>query len=601
MAAADIGELPKFPAPDRARWEAAARKASGGLPPEDLTPTSADGINIQPLYTADDADLVHLRPNLLDAPPFTRGVTRLGGRWDLRQRHDLDGEVSSSAVSPSVSPSETGSAYSPSAVAEAIREDLNGGVTSIWLRLLSPPAADSLGEALAGVDLQETPVVVDGGPWYIAAARALSEATDDALTLASAPADPLGALARYGWLTEPLDATLDALGERMADLIRRLPSSVKTSEASGGAAQQPPRPPRPPQSLRAPQPTRAICLDATPYADAGASPALEIACLLASGAAYLEAICARGVDAAAAAALMEARLSTTTNQFTSLVKLRAARTAWDRLLVECGVPSALRLPLRCWAVTSEADIAAFDPAVNLVRATISAFAAVCGGADCLSVLPGADAAVNPAGRVPAGRFRTGEYARRLARNVSHLLAEESHLGAVNDPAGGSWYVETYTQRLAAAAWDRFREISARGGLPVCLLDGSLAADVLSAWQQRLDKLAAGSERVVGVTHYLPKSEGASAVALDPVSGAVAPVSGGAAGAAAAPGGAAVSDIAAGAATAGGAAAGAAAASGGAAGGLEWSVPEPMVTTGVSIPPLPLRRPQPDHVPAKSNG
>ena len=595
MAAADIGELPKFPAPDRARWEAAARKASGGLPPEDLTPTSADGINIQPLYTADDADLLHLRPNLLDAPPFTRGVTRLGGRWDLRQRHDLDGGVSSPAVSPSavspspvsspdVSPSETGSASSPSAVAEAIREDLNGGVTSIWLRLLSPPAADSLGEALAGVDLQETPVVVDGGPWYIAAARALSEATDSALTLASAPADPLGALARYGWLTEPLDATLDALGERMADLIHRLPSSVKTSEASGGAAQQPPRPPQPPQSLRAPQPARAICLDATPYADAGASPALEIACLLASGAAYLEAICARGVDAAAAAALMEARLSTTTNQFTSLVKLRAARTAWDRLLAECGVPSALRLPLRCWAVTSEADIAAFDPAVNLVRATISAFAAVCGGADCLSVLPGADAAVKP-----AGRFRTGEYARRLVRNVSHLLAEESHLGAVHDPAGGSWYVETYTQRLAAAAWDRFREISARGGLPVCLLDGSLAADVLSAWQQRLDKLAAGSERVVGVTHYLPKSDPASAVAPDPASGAVAPVSGGAAGAASAPGGAAIPGAAAGAAIPG------------AGGGLEWSVPEPMVTSGVSIPPLPLRRPQPDHVPAKSNG
>ena len=299
---------------------------------------------------------------------------------------------------------------------------------------------------------------------------------------------------------------------------------------------------------------------------------------------------------------MEARLSTTTNQFASLVKLRAARTAWDRLLAECGVPSDLRLPLRCWAVTSEPDIAAFDPAVNLVRATISAFAAVCGGADCLSVLPQGDclsvlphavAAVKPAGRNLAGRFRTGEGARRLARNVSHLLAEESHLGAVNDPAGGSWYVETYTQRLAAAAWDRFRDISARGGLPVCLLNGSLAADVLSAWQHRLDRLAAGSERVVGVTHYLPKSADASAAAPAPASGgasasAVAPdsVSGGASASGGAAGGAPVSD----------AAPGAVAPVGG-----QSNVPGPMVTTGVSIPPLPMRRPQPNHVPAKSNG
>ena len=459
-------------------------------------------------------------------------------------------------------------------------------MTSIWLRLLSPPAADALKEILAGVDLQETPVILDGGPWYAEAARALSEATDGAPTLASAPADPLGALARQGWLPEGIDEALGALGDRMADRVRSLPGLMKSSEAFERSRAQPPHLPR------APHAPRDVYLDATPYADAGASPALEIACLLATGAAYLEAICARGVDAAAAASLMEARVSITTDQFSSLVKLRAARTAWDRLLTECGAPPDLRPPLRCWAVTSEAEISPLDPSVNLVRTTISAFAAVCGGADCLTVLPHDAATANPCGRVPT-HSGSRPHARRLARNVSHLLAEESLLGAVHDPAGGSWYVETYTQRLAAAAWDRFRDIAARGGLAACLLDGSLAADVLSAWQRRLDRLAAGGERVVGVTHYRPKpDEPATARASDePEADAAASMPIVSSGQAADPTAADTSPIP----TLTDASPAPSDAS---------PAPTPTDTdppaAGVSIPPLPLRRPQPDHVPERAN-
>ncbi len=578
------------------------RKASDGLSLTDLTSTTADDIAIRPLYTADtaaDVDLRSLRSILLGAPPFTRGVTRPGGRWDLRQRHDLGDPAAalsslSSAASSSASSSSSPSldSSSPSAAASAIREDLDGGVTSIWLRLLSPPAADALKETLAGVDLQETPVILDGGPWYAEAARALGEATDGAPTLASAPADPLGALARQGWLPESIDETLGALGDRMADRVRSLSGLMKSSKASERSGAQPPQQlPRAPHapgdvcldatrtsrsassSLSWPHAPRDVCLDATPYADAGAPPALEIACLLATGAAYLEAVCARGVDASAAASLMEARVAVTTDQFNSLAKLRAARTAWDRLLAECGAPPALRPPLRCWAVTSEADISAFDPSVNLVRSTISAFAAVCGGADCLTVLPH-DAATadlgerDLGGRVPNTHSDSRGRARRLARNVSHLLAEESHLGAVHDPAGGSWYVETYTQRLAAAAWDRFRDISARGGLAACLLDGSLAADVLSAWQRRLDRIAAGGERVVGVTHYRSKPDepGSAGVSDESETAAAAPMP--------------------------------IVASGQAADPTPADTAPP--AAGVSIPPLPLRRPHPDHVPERVN-
>ena len=79
--------------------------------------------------------------------------------------------------------------------------------------------------------------------------------------------------------------------------------------------------------------------------------------------------------------------------------------------------------------------------MNLVRATTASFAAAAGGAECLTVLPH-DAALGS----------RSERGRRLARNVAHLLRDESHLAAVADPAGGAWYAEERTALLAEAAW-----------------------------------------------------------------------------------------------------------------------------------------------------
>ena len=58
------------------------------------------------------------------------------------------------------------------------------------------------------------------------------------------------------------------------------------------------------------------------------------------------------------------------------------------------------------------------------------------------------------------------FSRRIARNSQLLLLEESHIGRVLDPAGGSWFVEDLTEGLAAQAWSHFQDIEARGGFTV---------------------------------------------------------------------------------------------------------------------------------------
>ena len=444
-----MASMLRFDVPERSDWESQVQRGLRGESPDSLIACTDDGIDIQPLYTEALFPASGDPAGLPGAAPFTRGAH--AGRWELRQRHDLT---------------------DPAGTAAAIRADVAGGVTSSWLRLRRPPEPGELLAALAGVNPAETPVIVDGGPWFVTAAEAT-----EALATAIAPgglavtADPLGALARHGFLLRPPAAALGELALLVSAAAGRRSAAETPPGRAGG---------------------RPLLIDATVYADAGAPPALELACVLATGVAYLRALDAGGIGPQAAAQHIEARLAATSDQFATLTKLRAARTLWDRVLEACGVAASRRRALRCWAVTSEAMFVAEDPSVNLVRATTAAFAAAAGGAECITILPH-DVALGT----------DGERSRRLARNIGHLLADEAYLGAVADPAGGSWYAEHRTARLAEAAWRRFGEIEASGGMAAALLDGSLAATIGEAAERRRERLAGGAEHVVGVTCFPP--------------------------------------------------------------------------------------------------
>ena len=445
----------RFDVPERSDWEAQVERSLRGEPLESLVGSSADGIGIQPLYTSEEHPTSGDPAGLPGGAPFTRGGHGVPERWELRPRHDL------------TDPAET---------AGAIRSDVSGGAAAIWLRLRRPPGPGELHAALAGVNPAEVRVVVDGGPWFAAAGEATAALATAAPTGGLvAGTDPLGALARHGFLPGEVDDSL----AQLVPLVRAIQQRRQRNGDSGGPAG-----------------ARPVTVDATVYADAGAPPSLELACMLATGVAYLRALEAGGIGPQPAARHIEARLVATADQFATICKLRAARMLWDRALAACGVAASDRRALRCWAVTSEVMFVTQDPFVNLVRATTAAFAAAAGGADCITILP-YDVALGP----------PGERGRRLARNISHLLADETHLGAVADPAGGSWYAEDRTTRVAEAAWERFGEIEASGGMAASLLDGSIATAIDGVAARRRERLAAGAEHVVGVTCFPPPASG----------------------------------------------------------------------------------------------
>jgi methylmalonyl-CoA mutase len=193
---------------------------------------------------------------------------------------------------------------------------------------------------------------------------------------------------------------------------------------------------------------RALVVDGTALHDEGASDAQELGWAIATGVAYLRLLADEGFSAEHGARLIEFRLAATDEQFPTIAKLRAARRLWARVLEASGATGEMALH----AVTSRPMTSKQDPWVNMLRGTIAAFAAGVGGADAVTVVPFDERLGAP-----------DAFGRRIARNTSSLLIEESHVAAVTDPAGGSYAVEKLTDDLAIAGWAELGRSEAAGG------------------------------------------------------------------------------------------------------------------------------------------
>src|SRR5439155_4011985 len=134
-----------------------------------------------------------------------------------------------------------------------------------------------------------------------------------------------------------------------------------------------------------------------------------------------------------------------------------------------------------------------DPWVNMLRTTVAAFSAGAGGADTVLVHP-FDVAI--AGGFPG---TAASFARRIARNTQLLLLEESHIGRVLDPAGGSWFVEDLTKALAEQAWKHFQDIESRGGFEAAR--DYVVGQITEVADRRADDIAHRRAALTGVNEY----------------------------------------------------------------------------------------------------
>ncbi|MDQ4037159.1 MAG: methylmalonyl-CoA mutase subunit beta, partial [Actinomycetota bacterium] len=438
-----------FPEADREQWRrllATALRRSGFSelpdPVEDALRQSVSGIDIDPLYVAEDAAGLAREAGMPGLPPFVRGRRAGLGEftgWDVRARH----------AHPNVD-----------VTRDAIKADLANGVTSLWVVLGEGAIpVEAISEVLSGVLLDVAPVVLQAGSATARAADAFFDLAAAGDGEAAGPrgnlgADPYGAAIRAG--TDPDLSTAVELARRCRDDFPTL---------------------------------RAIVVDGTVFHEAGGGAVEELGAALAAGVGYLRALTDSGFDVDAAFAALDFRYAAGADQFLTIAGLRAARRLWNRIGEVSGSGPGVR-GQRQHAVTSSVMMSRRDPWVNMLRTTVACFAAGVGGADAVTVTP-FDAALG----------LSDSFARRIARNTQTLLMEEGHLARVLDPAGGSWYVESLTDQLATAAWDWFTEIERAGGLARALSDGLIAERIAAVWAARRNRLAERTDAVTGVSEF----------------------------------------------------------------------------------------------------
>jgi methylmalonyl-CoA mutase len=448
-----------FETATRDAWMVLVQKAlKGGDFEKKLVGRTYDGIQLEPLYARNPAQQA--------ADAAVRGAARVreGLAWDIQQRT-------------------TGT--DPAAVNAALLEDLEGGCSGVVLQLAAPGQAglatdrDGLARALEGVRLDwGVSVALDAGGAFEAAADHLlsglisigSHNTEMKLAL---NADPLGALARTGGLEQDGAQAMAALA-RVFDRVAALPRA------------------------------RAALVDGRIYHDAGASEAQELACMAATMVAYLRGLEAAGHAPAAALPRVSFALAADAQIFPTIAKLRAARRLIARIAEACGAGSAAQ-NVHLSVQTSARMMARRDAYTNMLRTTVACAAAAMGGADAITVLPFSWALGQP-----------DALARRMARNTQIVLMEESSLGRVLDPAGGSWYVEQLTGELSAKAWTLFQEVEQKGGMLAALQSGHVQAMIAKTAAERARNLATGREELIGVANYPALKETQFAVVPHPV-------------------------------------------------------------------------------------
>ncbi|MTV24014.1 methylmalonyl-CoA mutase [Nitriliruptoraceae bacterium ZYF776] len=341
----------------------------------------------------------------------------------------------------------------PVVAAERLLADVEGGADGAIVAPSVP--VDALEAVLGPVADRLTTVVLRPRPDASAAARALLAFAPDGLRVGLG-VDPVGALASAGWAPARPD-----------ELLARA--------ATAPGADRPG--------------TWTWTLDATPWSDAGGSDAEVLGLLVAQVVHTLRGAIAAGVAVDDAVDRTQVLLPLDADQFAGLCSLRALRRLLDRVTTLAGASPRHRA-VRTDVVMAPRVLTRRDPWVNLLRGTVVAFVAGVGGADGALVLP-----------YDRGAVDTSPLGRRLARTTQLVLREESHLARVDDPAGGSWYVEDRTEALAAAAWEVVQEVDRQGGLLDALRSGWVASRLADTRARREDLLATRRLPLTGVSEF----------------------------------------------------------------------------------------------------
>jgi len=451
--------------PTRDDWKALADKEVKG---KDLIWHTPEGIEVKPLYTADD--VAGVDPGLPGFAPFTRGVraSMYAGRpWTIRQYAGFSTAEESNAF---------------------YRRNLAAGQKGL-----------SVAFDLAthrGYDSDHPRVVGDVGK----AGVAIDTIDDMKILFDGIPLGEMSVSMTMNGAVIPILAFFIVAGEEQGVPQAQLDGTIQNDILKEFMVRN--------TYIYPPAPSMRIIADIIAYTsahmpkfnsisisgyhmqEAGATQVQELAFTIADGREYAKAAMAAGLDIDKFAGRLSFFFAIGMNFFMEVAKLRAARKLWHRVMSDLGAKDDRSKMLRTHCQTSGVSLQEQDPYNNVIRTTVEAMAAALGGTQSLHTN-----ALDEAIALPT------DFSARIARNTQIVLQEETGITHVVDPLGGSYYVEALTQELYDRAWEIIERVEGEGGMANAVAAGwpkAMIEEASAARQARVDR---GEDVIVGVNKY----------------------------------------------------------------------------------------------------
>ena len=225
--------------------------------------------------------------------------------------------------------------------------------------------------------------------------------------------------------------------------------------------------------------------------EAGATAVQELAFTLADGLAYVDACLERGMKIDEFAPRLSFFFDVHNDFFEEIAKFRAARRIWARLMKErYGAKDPKSWMLRTHAQTAGVSLTAQQPHNNIVRVAIQALAAILGGTNSLHTNSMDETLALPT-----------DDAVMIALRTQQIIADESGIANVVDPFGGSYFMETLTQKIEKETLTYIHKIDKMGGMVKAIEKGFPQAEIANSAYHFQRQLETKEKVMVGVNKY----------------------------------------------------------------------------------------------------
>jgi methylmalonyl-CoA mutase len=451
-------------------WGKLVEKQSKGLTPEEFTWHTPEGIPLKTLYTAEDTQELPYTNTLPGFSPYIRGpqaTMYAGRRWTIRQYAGF-------------STAEASNAFYRKALAAG------GQGISVAFDLAThrgydsdhPRVSGDVGKAGVAIDsVEDMKILFNGIPLdkvsvsmtmngavlpvlagYIVAAE--EQGVEQAALSGTIQNDILKEFMVRNTYIYPPTPSMKIIGDIIAYCSRNLPK-FNTISISGYHIQE-----------------------------AGANASLELAYTLADGKEYIQTAIAAGLEIDDFAPRLSFFWGIGMNFYMEIAKMRAARLLWAEIVEAFSPNNPKSSMLRTHCQTSGWSLTEQDPYNNIVRTTIEAMAAVFGGTQSLHTN-----ALDEAIALPS------DFAARIARNTQLILQEETGIGQVVDPWGGSYMMEHLTNEMAGKARELIAEIDELGGMAAAIESGVPKLRIEEAAAKKQARIDRGEDVIVGVNKF----------------------------------------------------------------------------------------------------